>query len=437
MTIAGLPMVTAPAAVADTSCQDVLGHAVPVAFDITCVSAKDVTTTVEHPATDGSRLIDITMTSTAIYQPSGGTPATGPLNPLNPPITVRVYKPPGYGADPAKRYKSLYLLNGGTGDYDDYITKGNLATLLQAEGAGAQPNIPSGNLPLIVMPTGGRAGWYSDWYGYTDGFLSPKWDTYHNSQLVPWIDANFPTEATRSSRTIAGLSMGGLGALKYAAAHPGLYSNVGALSAPTELRTPAAQKLLSDSMWAYGAAIGPASILNLKLRVNKLDSGGHPVNNDAEQTEWRLRTLFGPGVDSPDQSGSGGTIKNYPSTNPASLLQAGKYDVYNGHLALYVGGCYPDSVNGQPQPPTADTCGYDAPGVAAGGNPGDDGERTFGHFVKKFSAGLTARGIATSRTCYTEGTHDWPIWQHFLFDYMQVLYGTAPADCHNNQEFPA
>ena len=37
---------------------------------------------------------------------------------------------------------------------------------------------------------------------------------------VPWVDANYRTIAARGRRAIAGLSMGGFGALSYAARHP-------------------------------------------------------------------------------------------------------------------------------------------------------------------------------------------------------------------------
>lgn len=66
------------------------------------------------------------------------------------------------------------------------------------------------------MPEGGRVGWYADWYGETDGHFSPQWETFHVRQLIPWIDANFDTKATREGRALVGLSMGGLGTVRAA-----------------------------------------------------------------------------------------------------------------------------------------------------------------------------------------------------------------------------
>ena len=48
----------------------------------------------------------------------------------------------------------------------------------------------------------------------------PGWATYHVHELVPFIDASYPTVASRSARAVAGLSMGGFGAMSYAGRHP-------------------------------------------------------------------------------------------------------------------------------------------------------------------------------------------------------------------------
>ena len=70
------------------------------------------------------------------------------------------------------------------------------------------------NLPLIVvMPDGGR-GFYCD---AEQGYA---YDTALAIELVDKIDRTFPTQATREGRCVAGLSMGGYGAAKFALAHP-------------------------------------------------------------------------------------------------------------------------------------------------------------------------------------------------------------------------
>jgi acetyl esterase len=69
-----------------------------------------------------------------------------------------------------------------------------------------------GDLPLIVvMPDDGPDGGYSDWYGLRVGESGepPAWETYHTRELIPYVDATFPTVASRGGRFVAGLSSGG------------------------------------------------------------------------------------------------------------------------------------------------------------------------------------------------------------------------------------
>ena len=49
-------------------------------------------------------------------------------------------------------------------------------------------------------------------------------------ELIPWIDQHYRTVAARRGRAIAGLSMGGFGALGYASRHPGLFNHVAGFS---------------------------------------------------------------------------------------------------------------------------------------------------------------------------------------------------------------
>jgi S-formylglutathione hydrolase FrmB len=127
---------------------------------------------------------------------------------LDAPTRVRVLLPAGYDAAPQARYPVLYLLHGGNGTFVDWTLQGG------AEAATA-------GLPLIVvMPDAGRGGWYTDWYAAGINGQRPRWETYHVKQLIPFVDRTFRTRAGRSGRAIAGLSMGGFGAMSYAARHP-------------------------------------------------------------------------------------------------------------------------------------------------------------------------------------------------------------------------
>lgn len=66
---------------------------------------------------------------------------------------------------------------------------------------------------IVVMPDGGR-GFYAD---AAEGYAYGK---AIGEELVDRIDRTFPTQASREGRVIAGLSMGGYGALRLALTYP-------------------------------------------------------------------------------------------------------------------------------------------------------------------------------------------------------------------------
>ncbi|MEU6782748.1 alpha/beta hydrolase-fold protein [Nonomuraea angiospora] len=399
------PATTAYAETCSTTLPQPDGHG------ITCVRVE------RHLQNDGSELRDVVMTSTAIFQAAGGTPA---IDPLAHEISVRVYLPPGYDPARSTRYRSLYLINGGGDDYDEWTTKTDLVSLIRTT-----PGHPYDG--IVVMPTGGMTGWYSDWAGRTDGYFAPKWETYHISQLIPWIDANFNTAADRSGRGLAGLSMGGFGTLKYAAAHPDVFSVIGAFSPGIDLRGKPAQRTVSDSMWESGAAItlldpGP-------YRVNKYD-GWLPVLDQQQQLVYRLDTLFGPHTTS-----ASGDL-DWPAANPAVFVTQGKYAPFSGRLGLYAGGCQslPRDPSGQyilgdGHGPAPAECAYSTTSQA-NTEALSVNEAILGSYASVFDQTLTGLGVG-HRYCYGTGGHDWNSWPAMLTDFLQYAYGMAPPRCPN------
>src|SRR4029079_6181609 len=98
----------------------------------------------------------------------------------------------------------------------------------------ASANLTAGKPIIVVMPDGGHAGWYSN---PVTSFVGPRnWETFHIAQLLPWIEANFRTFAEYDGRAVSGFSMGGFGALKYAAKYYGHFASVSAHSGPASQR---------------------------------------------------------------------------------------------------------------------------------------------------------------------------------------------------------
>ena len=136
---------------------------------------------------------------------------------------VNVLLPDGYNA--SRRYPVLYLLHGG----------GLNADFRAFDNEGIR-DVTAGRELIVVMPDGGKAGWYSN---PVSSNVGPRnWETFHMSELIPWVDATFSTIAEFSGRAVSGFSMGGFGALKYTAKYYGHFASVSSHSGPADLRGP-------------------------------------------------------------------------------------------------------------------------------------------------------------------------------------------------------
>lgn len=108
----------------------------------------------------------------------------------------------------------LYLLHGLSDDHTIWLRR----TAIERYVA---------NLPLIVvMPDGGR-GFYAD---AAEGYA---YGTAIGEELVARIDKTFPTQKSREGRVLAGLSMGGYGAIRLALAYPETFRAAHSLSGAT------------------------------------------------------------------------------------------------------------------------------------------------------------------------------------------------------------
>ncbi len=134
---------------------------------------------------------------------------------------IRVLLPGDYADHPEKRYPVLYFLHGASDD------PGNPNV--------AYPALTAAQSMITVIPDGGRRGWYANWLDQDTVAGAQNWETFHISQVIPFIDANLRTAAGQQGRAVAGLSMGGFGALHYAQRHPDLFSQVATLSGANEL----------------------------------------------------------------------------------------------------------------------------------------------------------------------------------------------------------
>jgi S-formylglutathione hydrolase FrmB len=282
-----------------------------------------------------ARLLDVTVSTAALAAP----------------VHVDVLVPDGYTTHRASRYPSLYLLHGCAAgrpsngrEYQEWTAGLDAEHITATTGA------------IVVMPEGGGGGFYTDWVNGGNGG-PPMWETFHVGQLVPWIDANFRTIPERGERAIAGLSMGGFGALSYAARHPDLFGSTASFSGAADLTDPVDQAEPTSSVVVAACAAadggGPDSTFGSHL---------------TDELNWRAHD---------------------PDRIAGNLSDTAIY--------LYTG-------NGQPGPLDPPGTGIDAIEVLAG------------QATVQFHTRLEALGIPSFFDDYGAGTHSGAYWERDLRD---------------------
>ena len=185
---------------------------------------------------------------------------------------MMVYTPPGYETG-SQKYAVLYLLHGGGGDEDAWLTMGRANIIMDnliAAGK-AKPMI-------VVMPNGNAAQTVSQGFGYgptparqsvqapapppvqaeqatagraggpgRGGAPQPYAGSYPESlvkDVIPFVEKRFRVLATKDERAIAGLSMGGGHTLAATNNNPGTFAYIGVFSSGPQVVDDVFQKQL-------------------------------------------------------------------------------------------------------------------------------------------------------------------------------------------------
>jgi len=147
----------------------------------------------------GPRLVDLRIRSPALGKTA----------------SVRLMTPMRWSAARrGRRWPVLYLLHGCCDTYESWTRSTAIESL------------PALRNVLVVMPEGGPVGFYSNWIG-SGGQAGPAWETFHLTELRRILEREY---GAGPRRAIAGQSMGGLGAMIYAARHPGLFLGAASFS---------------------------------------------------------------------------------------------------------------------------------------------------------------------------------------------------------------
>jgi S-formylglutathione hydrolase FrmB len=114
----------------------------------------------------------------------------------------------------------IYLLHGLGGHFDNWTDKTQIAEYAKDHKF------------IIVTPEGGD-GWYTD----SATVPNDKYETYIIQDLLPEVEGRFRIVTDRDHRFIAGLSMGGYGAVKFAMKYPDKFALAGSFSGVLDAAT--------------------------------------------------------------------------------------------------------------------------------------------------------------------------------------------------------
>ena len=140
---------------------------------------------------------------------------------VSPVRNMVVYLPPDYLTS-THRYPVIYFLpnpfeQSYRYDFDHRDAKGLFDRAI-AEGV-----IKSFILVAVDMNTPLGTSWY------VNSPVNGNWEDFALQELVPYIDANFKTLPSRDSRGIAGVFIGGYGAIRFGMRHPDVFGAVYAM----------------------------------------------------------------------------------------------------------------------------------------------------------------------------------------------------------------
>ena len=160
-----------------------------------------------------------------------------------------------------ERYPVVYLLHGLTSNYTAW---GRQGSAFYADVFGDV---------IVVMPDGGNS-WYVN-YAESSGGQKNDWEDHIVQDVVDHVDGHFRSIARREGRAIAGLSMGGYGALAMGLRNPDLFVSIGSTSGALAYARTIARRMRGE----------PAP-----------GQGGEPLTAEEEAERERRRRMPNPAI---------------------------------------------------------------------------------------------------------------------------------------------
>ena len=156
-------------------------------------------------------------------------------------LPYNVILPADYDTSKTTRYPVLYLLHGLTGHYNDWVQRSNVADY-------------AADYRMIVVTPEGNDSWYIE-----------KYESYILNELIPDVQQRYRTIEARYGRSIAGLSMGGYGAIKFGLKSPSTFVFAGSMSdafGVTKFTEKEIPELWKESLKLFGPAGSETRLAN-------------------------------------------------------------------------------------------------------------------------------------------------------------------------------
>ena len=191
-----------------------------------------------------------------------------------------VYTPPGYH-NLKDRYPVLYLQHGWGEDETAWSNQGRANLIMDNL-------IADGKIkPFIIVMTYGMTNDIK--FGGLRNFDVTPFQTVLVDELIPYVDANFRTQANPSNRAMAGLSMGGMETKMITMNKPDVFAYYGLLSggtyAPADIKDKSKVKLIFLSC---GSKERPDNVKNAAVALN--EAGIKAVSYISENTAHEFLT---------------------------------------------------------------------------------------------------------------------------------------------------
>ena len=157
-------------------------------------------------------------------------------------VRTLVYLPPSYRPD-GPPLPTLYLLHGTPGTPDSLFALGVPEQLDQLIESGGAPAM------IVVAPSGGRRPESDTEWDDSVADAGARWGTFVTRDLVNAIGNDYATKPGRRSRAIAGISMGGYGAINLALGHSDRFGIAASWSGYFVSNTPDVDGPQGSSTW--------------------------------------------------------------------------------------------------------------------------------------------------------------------------------------------